>query len=214
MRTKSERGWLAGWAVVGTLLLAACAGKNAETEGTGGSGDKGAPDTGAGRAGGGSNAWGTGGTGQAGTWEGDDETEINGGTGPVVAGSGWGGTGAAPSWGGTDAGPSWGGTDAGPSWGGTSQENDGGTGGMPWGGMPSDPDVTCNDGFKDDYESDIDCGGQSCGPCPAASSCWQHRDCKSQVCRSKTCQSATCEDEVKNGSETGVDCGGSCKPCS
>ncbi len=38
-------------------------------------------------------------------------------------------------------------------------------------------------------------------------------DCKSGVCASKVCAASTCFDKVKNGTETDIDCGGSCYPC-
>jgi hypothetical protein len=37
-------------------------------------------------------------------------------------------------------------------------------------------------------------------------------DCKSGVCNANVCQPA-CNDNIKNGDETDVDCGGSCGPC-
>jgi len=47
---------------------------------------------------------------------------------------------------------------------------------------------TCDDGFQNGDEDDIDCGGSVCPACP------------------------TCDDGTQNGEETGVDCGGSACP--
>ncbi|WP_187696553.1 di-heme oxidoredictase family protein [Xanthovirga aplysinae] len=44
---------------------------------------------------------------------------------------------------------------------------------------------SCNDGFQNGEETEVDCGGPECDPCP------------------------TCDDGIQNGDETGVDCGGS-----
>ena len=38
-------------------------------------------------------------------------------------------------------------------------------------------------------------------------------DCLSGVCTNAVCQAPTCLDTVRNGDETGVDCGGSCTGC-
>jgi hypothetical protein len=70
--------------------------------------------------------------------------------------------------------------------------------------------AVCTDGVQNGSETDVDCGGSSC---PASSACDDTKhcavasDCKSGVCKLGTCQSATCNDGVKNGTETGVDCG-------
>jgi hypothetical protein len=75
----------------------------------------------------------------------------------------------------------------------------------------------CNDNVKNGDETDKDCGG-SCAPakkCADMLVCAANSDCQSGVCDttvSHTCQSVSCGDSVKNGTETGVDCGGSCAP--
>ncbi|TMQ06042.1 MAG: hypothetical protein E6J90_47355 [Deltaproteobacteria bacterium] len=38
-------------------------------------------------------------------------------------------------------------------------------------------------------------------------------DCQSGVCTGDVCSAASCSDGIKNGSETDIDCGGSCAPC-
>jgi len=38
-------------------------------------------------------------------------------------------------------------------------------------------------------------------------------DCESGVCEGGECRAPACDDEVRNGDETGVDCGGSCEGC-
>ena len=73
---------------------------------------------------------------------------------------------------------------------------------------------TCSDTFKNQDESDVDCGGTSCSGCAAGKTCNINTDCQSTVCGSGICVSASCGDLVKNGSETDVDCGGgTCGPC-
>ena len=77
-------------------------------------------------------------------------------------------------------------------------------------------DVTCDDGIQNGTETGVDCGG-SCAPalqCNDGVGCGVAADCKSGVCdpESNTCAAPACGDLVKNGSETDVDCGGSCAP--
>jgi len=43
--------------------------------------------------------------------------------------------------------------------------------------------------------------------------CLSASDCASQVCSSSRCATATCTDGKRNGSETDVDCGGTCTAC-
>ncbi|TVQ93296.1 MAG: hypothetical protein EA397_04810 [Deltaproteobacteria bacterium] len=45
------------------------------------------------------------------------------------------------------------------------------------------------------------------------SECAAPEDCDSGVCVEEICAEPTCVDEVRNGDETDVDCGGSCPPC-
>jgi cysteine-rich repeat protein len=79
--------------------------------------------------------------------------------------------------------------------------------------------ATCTDGIKDGAETDLDCGGAACDPlgdtCANGKSCGAGADCTSGVCTGSVCQAPTCIDSVKNGGESGVDCGGtsSCGGC-
>jgi hypothetical protein len=76
----------------------------------------------------------------------------------------------------------------------------------------------CSDGRRDGSETDVDCGGSACAPCSAGRICLIASDCASGlVCVSNLCASpgatARCDDGVRNGTESDVDCGGSCSPC-
>ncbi len=85
-------------------------------------------------------------------------------------------------------------------------------------GTGTDTSITANDGGgatgadgkKDGSETDIDCGGDTAGAprCVAGSACIAPTDCTSGVCTSNACAVPTHTDGVKNGDETGVDCGG------
>ncbi len=80
-------------------------------------------------------------------------------------------------------------------------------------------DPACDDGKLDGSETDVDCGG-SCSPalaCDDLKKCVIDADCKSGVCADDgngqlVCQIPACDDTVANGTETDVDCGGSCAP--
>jgi hypothetical protein len=76
--------------------------------------------------------------------------------------------------------------------------------------------ATCMDGKVNQDETDVDCGGPNCDKCGDGLACVLPADCTSGVCdeQMKTCAAASCMDGVKNGTETDVDCGGDCKPCS
>jgi hypothetical protein len=91
-------------------------------------------------------------------------------------------------------------------------------------GLCSPPTPT--DGLADDSETDVDCGGATdsdgkANPasdgapgCATGKLCVLAADCTSGVCagatstKSGTCSAPTATDGVKNGGETGVDCGG------
>jgi len=72
--------------------------------------------------------------------------------------------------------------------------------------------ATCTDGMMNGAETDEDCGGV-CAPCGDGKLCDMALDCVSSACSikpgegSKTCHH-DCADGVKNGTETGADCGG------
>jgi hypothetical protein len=82
---------------------------------------------------------------------------------------------------------------------------------------------TCSDGVHNGDETDVDCGG-SCPPCRGARSCQTSGDCFDGICytliRPATCGGTlsmciptSCANGVRDGDETGVDCGGTCPPC-
>jgi hypothetical protein len=73
----------------------------------------------------------------------------------------------------------------------------------------------CDNMVKDGDETDVDCGGPACNPCPNGGACALEGDCASGVCLNSVCQAATCTDSVWNGTETDVDCGGgsNCDRC-
>lgn len=73
--------------------------------------------------------------------------------------------------------------------------------------------ISCNDGMLNGYESDVDCGGERCPPCPDGGRCSVHSDCIGDYCAGFGCSTASCDDLVQNGNEEGVDCGGDCRPC-
>ncbi|MCB9593385.1 MAG: hypothetical protein H6719_11695 [Sandaracinaceae bacterium] len=75
---------------------------------------------------------------------------------------------------------------------------------------------TCTDGVRNGAETGVDCGGGTCPTCTAGGGCSGPSDCTSGVCdpTTMTCSSAGCMDGVRNGAETGVDCGGgTCPGC-
>ncbi len=68
---------------------------------------------------------------------------------------------------------------------------------------------TCTDTVKNGAESDLDCGGATCGAtCTAGKVCGGNTDCAANRCDGGTCR--TCTDGVKTGSESDIDCGGVC----
>ncbi|AUX23846.1 hypothetical protein SOCEGT47_043760 [Sorangium cellulosum] len=73
----------------------------------------------------------------------------------------------------------------------------------------------CVNGVRDAGlgETGFDCGGP-CRPCQPSERCAAATDCVSGVCTNGSCQIPTCSDNVKNGTETGIDCGApSCPRC-
>lgn len=74
---------------------------------------------------------------------------------------------------------------------------------------------TCIDYYKNQDETDIDCGGLVCEPCNDGKSCLFDFDCKSGFCDpiENICKEPTCNDEFKNQGEEGIDCGGPCPLC-
>jgi hypothetical protein len=97
---------------------------------------------------------------------------------------------------------------------------------------PVDPlNPSCGDCVKNGDgaagETDVDCGGDACGPCAEGLECRVEGDCTSGNCDGGICgpalprscdaedpESPTCNDCAVNGLETDVDCGGdACPPC-
>ncbi len=94
---------------------------------------------------------------------------------------------------------------------------------------PLDPqNPSCADCTLNGFETDTDCGGDSCPPCDVGLACSVHADCQSGTCTGGACVPAdadppcpqvdpfnpTCADCAKNGAETDTDCGGdACSPC-
>ncbi|RME55293.1 hypothetical protein D6777_01000 [Candidatus Woesearchaeota archaeon] len=78
-------------------------------------------------------------------------------------------------------------------------------------------DATCSDGYLNNLETDVDCGGDNCratSKCADGKSCVIGNDCQSLNCQGGVCVAATCSDGIKNQDETDVDCGGStCNAC-
>lgn len=79
--------------------------------------------------------------------------------------------------------------------------------------------TACKNGMKDGAETDKDCGGAECPPCPNNFNCGVPEDCLSKVCTGQ-CAAPTCSDGVQNGEEPYKDCGSTCpnkcapgKPC-
>jgi hypothetical protein len=67
----------------------------------------------------------------------------------------------------------------------------------------------CNDAVKNGAETDLDCGGATCGAtCTAGKLCGGNTDCAANRCEGSLCR--TCADGVQSGAETGADCGGPC----
>jgi hypothetical protein len=77
---------------------------------------------------------------------------------------------------------------------------------------------TCTDGIRNGNESDVDCGGGTCGPCGLGRVCRVGADCATLNCAGGVCAAAAtnlCSDMILDGSETDIDCGGpTCAPCS
>jgi len=71
----------------------------------------------------------------------------------------------------------------------------------------------CTDGVKNGDESDVDCGGTTCSPCPSGKACSVATDCKGGICTGQVCAPSCTDTELNNG-ESDVDCGGpNCPKC-
>ncbi len=74
--------------------------------------------------------------------------------------------------------------------------------------------LRCEDGERNDEETDVDCGGPDCDPCDDGGACMAPTDCASGICDEGVCTDASCRDGVQNGSESDLDCGGdTCAGC-
>ena len=69
---------------------------------------------------------------------------------------------------------------------------------------------TGDDKVQNGDETDVDCGGPdaSVARCATNATCLALTDCKDQVCLAGKCAAPTGEDDVQNGDESDVDCGG------
>ena len=77
----------------------------------------------------------------------------------------------------------------------------------------STPATTCFDRVRDGDETDIDCGGPTCGACAEAAVCAAPTDCQTAACDGGHCAAASCTDAVADGLESDLDCGGPCGGC-
>lgn len=80
--------------------------------------------------------------------------------------------------------------------------------------VPDAGEPGCDNAALDEGETGIDCGGE-CDPCREDQPCLSPMDCESKVCGvDGRCARPSCDDEVRNGDELDVDCGGSfCEGC-
>lgn len=76
---------------------------------------------------------------------------------------------------------------------------------------------SCDDGTANQDETGPDCGGATCARCAVGAACGVDADCDTGLfCAPSTssCAPVSCQDEVRNGAERAVDCGGgSCPGC-
>ncbi|MSP61143.1 MAG: hypothetical protein EXR72_12525 [Myxococcales bacterium] len=71
----------------------------------------------------------------------------------------------------------------------------------------------CMDAIKNGDESDVDCGGSCITKCADGKTCAAPTDCMGGLCTLGLCATLVkpnCMDQIKNGDESDVDCGGSC----
>ncbi|MGH2534716.1 MAG: hypothetical protein ACRDJW_20855 [Thermomicrobiales bacterium] len=78
--------------------------------------------------------------------------------------------------------------------------------------------ANCFDGIHNGDEPDVDCGGPTrCPRCANGRACFVDADCESNFCNfsaGAVCDDPSCSDEIQNGLETDMDCGGpECPPC-
>ncbi|MFP6683925.1 MAG: hypothetical protein VB934_04400, partial [Polyangiaceae bacterium] len=86
------------------------------------------------------------------------------------------------------------------------------------------PKTQCTEAYCDDNDmcqqsplaSGLPCtenGGQFCDGMGICAECLNNSHCTDALCKDNKCAPPACDDKIKNGSETDVDCGGSCSPC-
>jgi hypothetical protein len=75
------------------------------------------------------------------------------------------------------------------------------------------PLPSCDDGIQNQDETDVDCGGDVCGPCADGANCQEGDDCEIGSCVGLVCAAPSCDDGVQNADESDVDCGGGCPDC-
>ena len=56
---------------------------------------------------------------------------------------------------------------------------------------------TCDDGVKNQDETDIDCGGENCSRCRANQTCTKHTDCTTGFCHAKICRGKVVDGRVE-----------------
>jgi hypothetical protein len=72
---------------------------------------------------------------------------------------------------------------------------------------------SCSDGVQNGTETDIDCGGTACGAtCLVGDTCSASTDCQAPaLCTAGACTApVSCFNGLQDGTETDIDCGGSC----
>ncbi|WP_428268230.1 hypothetical protein [Haliangium sp.] len=72
--------------------------------------------------------------------------------------------------------------------------------------------VHCEDGVRNEDETDIDCGGERCPACGDGAMCGDGDDCASSICVELRCAVAECGDGVTNGDDV-CDTGGATATC-
>ncbi|HEU4583822.1 MAG TPA: hypothetical protein VFS67_36445 [Polyangiaceae bacterium] len=76
--------------------------------------------------------------------------------------------------------------------------------------------ASCSDGIRNQGESGVDCAGPCAARCAEGDPCSSSMDCASGLsCPASTqlCSAPSCQDGLQNGTESAVDCGGSCAGC-
>jgi hypothetical protein len=63
----------------------------------------------------------------------------------------------------------------------------------------------CSNGVQDGFETDVDCGGPTCSPCPLGGSCTNPSDCATFSCSSATCVHPPSCAAIKTGVPTAPD---------